>query len=81
MILVKYSARRLLHDLFLEQLGLPDQFEKRKIVRKGHRHRYYTAYYLEIYDRYCSGISHPRIKRRKVCSRSQKKPKLKQWKR
>lgn len=71
----------MLYEMFLHQIGVEDNFEKRKIVRVGKRHRYYTAYHLELFEINCTGVSHPRIKRRKVCSRSQKKPKLKQWKR
>lgn len=84
-ITTKFSARRLIYDMFLERIGLGtrNQFEKRKIIRRN-RIRYYTTYPDEIYDINTRHGCYPwpkksrKKKETKRCSRLQKKLKLKQ---
>ena len=67
MILIKFSARRLLYEMFLKKIGFKDRYEQTKIVRRKNRHRYYTTYYWEIFDRNCSFYGNsPYTKRRKI---------------
>lgn len=86
MKLIKFSAKRLMYEMFLERIGfdIHKDNQTRFIYRKGKgrgRHGYHTTYHWEMFDINCKYGYSPYIKRRKIeCLRSQKKQKLRQWK-